>query len=451
MWKIPNSGSLKKKGQNERLGVTSTKWLSLTLERFPHHTRPTFTRSTLLRGLAPHTARNKRSAVTCHFSPAILARFVKYFTRKCPGLCGLSCRLYAKRQEQWASCYRISTTVNTNMFVESFHRLLKIVYLQHKQNRRIDYLLNVLLKISRDKTFERLTKLEKGKRSHRICEINKRHQSAADMLKKSPTIQQCGTNKWLVKSLQRNGHEYYVSLSLSQCSCQMKCIQCNICVHMYTCTCLDATLHTTVCKHIHAVCMSQMQHVPGVDSTAAEQGTEENLQYFSKLIKSSSSTSSSTSNRVIIKKQLDELYNMISNCTNQEAMKAATKHLRAAAMAIKSITSQEGKPKQLPVKRHYAPNKKGETQRFHSTKKKKASRKRWAKPTQDEIQSCASDLKETEAQFCGVCFKKEDTSDGDDVHWVECCECTMWIHTKCDPDLSGTPTSDVEYTCQFCR
>ena len=121
------------------------------------------------------------------------------------------------------------------------------------------------------------------------------------MLKKSPTIQQCGTNKWLVKSLQRNGHEYYVSLSLSQCSCQMKCIQCNICVHMYTCTCLDATLHTTVCKHIHAVCMSQMQHVPGVDSTAAEQGTEENLQYFSKLIKSSSSTSSSTSNRVIIK------------------------------------------------------------------------------------------------------------------------------------------------------
>ena len=360
-------------------------------------------------------------------------------------------KYYAKRQEQWASCYRISTTVNTNMFVESFHRLLKIVYLQHKQNRRIDYLLNVLLKISRDKTFERLTKLEKGKRSHRICEINKRHQSAADMLKKSPTIQQCGTNKWLVKSLQRNGHEYYISLSLSQCSCQMKCIQCNICVHMYTCTCLDATLHTTVCKHIHAVCMSQMQHVPGVDSTAAEQGTEENLQYFSKLIKSSSSTSSSTSNRVIIKKQLDELYNMISNCTNQEAMKAATKHLRAAAMAIKSITSQEGKPKQLPVKRHYAPNKKGETQRFHSTKKKKASRKRWAKPTQDEIQSCASDLKETEAQFCGVCFKKEDTSDGDDVHWVECCECTMWIHTKCDPDLSGTPTSDVEYTCQFCR
>ena len=53
-------------------------------------------------------------------------------------------KYYAKRQEQWASCYRISTTVNTNMFVESFHRLLKIVYLQHKQNRRIDYLLNVL-------------------------------------------------------------------------------------------------------------------------------------------------------------------------------------------------------------------------------------------------------------------------------------------------------------------
>ena len=85
---IPNSGTWQKIGRNERLGVPSTKWLSLTPERFLHHTRPTFTRSTLLRGQVPHTARNKRSAVACHFLPAILALFGKIFTRKCTDFWG---------------------------------------------------------------------------------------------------------------------------------------------------------------------------------------------------------------------------------------------------------------------------------------------------------------------------------------------------------------------------
>ena len=90
MWGIPNSGYLQKIGQNERLGVPSTKWLSLTHERFPHHTRPTFTRSSLLRGLAPHTARNKRSAVACHF---FTRHFGAFWGKFHPEVYRLSCRL----------------------------------------------------------------------------------------------------------------------------------------------------------------------------------------------------------------------------------------------------------------------------------------------------------------------------------------------------------------------
>ena len=88
MWGIPNAATWQKIGRNERLGVPSTKWLLLTPERYPHHTRPTFTRSTLLRGQVPHTARNKRSAVACHFLPAILALFGENFTRKCTDFWG---------------------------------------------------------------------------------------------------------------------------------------------------------------------------------------------------------------------------------------------------------------------------------------------------------------------------------------------------------------------------
>ena len=67
--------------------------------------------------------------------------------------------------DQWASCFRVGTVVNTNMFLEAFHRLLKVVYLHHKQNRRFDYLMNILLKVNCDKIFEHLTKIEKGKYS----------------------------------------------------------------------------------------------------------------------------------------------------------------------------------------------------------------------------------------------------------------------------------------------
>ena len=58
------------------------------------------------------------------------------------------------------------------MYLESFHRVLKILYLNHKQNRRIDSLLITLMRVARDKAFELFRKLEMGKNSHRICEVN---------------------------------------------------------------------------------------------------------------------------------------------------------------------------------------------------------------------------------------------------------------------------------------
>ena len=61
------------------------------------------------------------------------------------------------------------------MLLESFHKVLKTIYLDHKQNRRVDALLVTLIKVTRDKAFEHFRKLEMGKNSHRICEVNRRH------------------------------------------------------------------------------------------------------------------------------------------------------------------------------------------------------------------------------------------------------------------------------------
>ena len=40
-----------------------------------------------------------------------------------------------ERVSQWATFNRINSGVNINMMLESFHRKLKVCYLQSKQNR----------------------------------------------------------------------------------------------------------------------------------------------------------------------------------------------------------------------------------------------------------------------------------------------------------------------------
>ena len=48
------------------------------------------------------------------------------------------------------------------MYVESVHQVLKVVYLENKQDHRLDRLFTVLLRFAKDKAFERIQKLEKG-------------------------------------------------------------------------------------------------------------------------------------------------------------------------------------------------------------------------------------------------------------------------------------------------
>ena len=63
---------------------------------------------------------------------------------------------------------------------------------------------------------------------------------------------------WVIKStdLQRQ----YLVVKECPINCRLKCRECCICVHSYTCTCPDALIRYTICKHIHAVV--KMQQYP---------------------------------------------------------------------------------------------------------------------------------------------------------------------------------------------
>ena len=60
--------------------------------------------------------------------------FYKYFSRE-----------YLHRPSQWAQSYRRKAGVNTNMFVESFHRVLKYCYQRAKVNKRMGKTIHLLL------------------------------------------------------------------------------------------------------------------------------------------------------------------------------------------------------------------------------------------------------------------------------------------------------------------
>ena len=49
---------------------------------------------------------------------------------------------YGRRYEQWAFCYRKRAGINTNMYAESFHRVLKHVYMKGKINKRLDSIIH---------------------------------------------------------------------------------------------------------------------------------------------------------------------------------------------------------------------------------------------------------------------------------------------------------------------
>ena len=117
----------------------------------------------------------------------------------------------------------------------------------------MDHLLTVLLRFTRDKAFEQIQKLEKGKSSHRIKEINKRHGLAEEMMSSGILPIQCSENSWKVASQKTKEKNYIVTKVKEECACLLRCSSCQVCVHMFSYSCADAYLHNTVCKHSHVV------------------------------------------------------------------------------------------------------------------------------------------------------------------------------------------------------
>lgn len=290
---------------------------------------------------------------------------------------------YVLRKEQWAACYRKGSTINTNMHVEAFHRVLKYLYLKGKVNKRMDNCVHALLKLSRDKGFERLTKLEKGKISTKISMIMKRHKKSLTIPKHYITEED--SIQWKVKSSDGQ-HEYTVKRENNKCpfNCQVRCSECDICVHQYSCECMDELLHATICKHIHLVHCYQQTSTTMVLSSSAQQenspGPIDGCTHLERLCNKEYSDLDSIRKRLL--DRISIMSGKIHKCCSMDSLLSAEKLIMSASCAL-SVSLIPSNGKILPP---IPANKNIQRQQsfYSTTKRKRKATIRLAKPDKEE-------------------------------------------------------------------
>lgn len=167
------------------------------------------------------------------------------------------------RIREWSLWARRESEANTNMFVETFHDKLKHVHFGGKQNRRADCLIETLLDVANGyyQDYEIIKESGLPANTHRMQEMHKRHKNSLNLAKDRVKYVDGG---WLVPSEKETGRFYYVCKLSTDCNCLLKCRWCRVCSHAFSCTCADAVMPTTACKHSHLI-----QEIYGGVSTAS--------------------------------------------------------------------------------------------------------------------------------------------------------------------------------------
>ena len=175
--------------------------------------------------------------------------------------------------------------------------------------------------------------------------------------------------KWSVYS--SNLIDFYTVLKYKgSCGCKLYCKTCNACIHVYTCTCIDSMIHTTVCKHVHIVDLiyNKSSTHPSSDNQVDEFFKSTN--YFTETL-AKETPNSKVQNIQLLTEMKESMTIMIKELQTASANIEAL-HMSAIAIfkAIHIHDKTATKSVLLPKKR-YVPNSNMEKQlRFYSTKKR---------------------------------------------------------------------------------
>ncbi|XP_050299822.1 uncharacterized protein LOC126738496 isoform X2 [Anthonomus grandis grandis] len=156
-------------------------------------------------------------------------------------------KYYTNISKCWAYCHRMKSGLNTNMHIERMHRTIKYIYLNGKHTKRLDKAISAILKFVRDKLFDQVIIINKGKLCSKINSIRSRHIKSNSLSFESILPHEEG---WQIFSSTSKDF-YYIHEENKNCQCKLICTDCNICFHRFSCTCLDSSIKWNMCKHVH--------------------------------------------------------------------------------------------------------------------------------------------------------------------------------------------------------
>ena len=235
---------------------------------------------------------------------------------------------------------------------------------------------------------------------------------------------------------------YSVKRLIESCECNMRCKQCNICKHSFTCTCLDSILHSTICKHIHLVVLRGR-----ACRVQNEVCSENSSQFVPSQIKHPQTQDQSVR---ILKSTLhsltSELQLYIKDCNEVNTLKVLKQRLNSDIGLLTALINTPPGQTSLTPTTSISPNTNNKT--IYTTRKRRLKPANiLSKPSMDEINSQRKKLKAEEPQFCGVCLKQNDKNKNDTIEWIQCTSCSMWLHTAF---TTGTQEISGEYMYFYC-
>ncbi|GFR28208.1 uncharacterized protein TNCT_436111 [Trichonephila clavata] len=161
---------------------------------------------------------------------------------------------YAERLQLWAYCYRKHVGVKTNIYLESFHKVLRHIYLEGKKMKRIDKTLNALMKLTKDKIFEKLCNVSKKVPASALTRIDE-CQRLSRLISEEMIASVADNAEWNVKTSMESSLFYTVRKNTEPVCRTCNCFSIysnNVCIHEFECTCSDNLVRFNICDHIQA-------------------------------------------------------------------------------------------------------------------------------------------------------------------------------------------------------
>lgn len=306
---------------------------------------------------------------------------------------------YYKNKTSWAYCYRLYSGLNTNMHIERMHRTIKYIYLKGKNVKRLDKALHAIMKFVRDKLFDRLIAIHKGKLTSKLKDLRNKHKLST-LIMRNVTKTDYG---WDITS--SGDDKYKITENNINCKCSLICTECNACIHKYSCSCLDYAVKWNMCKHIHYICQhnttntidtthnmkDNINDLTIIDESQESQVIMKELNNKSSQQPNTNSMASKLQKREILKQKL---CGWIDKLETQEEFEAFEKLIAPIPPTLDAIRSRKRSLEDSQNTKHIPANKNIQQQRhFYSTKKPRIqNRKKIQKPSAAESKSIALTL-----------------------------------------------------------